>query len=101
MKTLGEIGMEQTSTDTLKVILTGHCKLGAELPGADQVDETAAINERQRQKRRQNVRDELALGQRKEDDDHRGPDDEEAFIRVPPGAAAAQSPGQEPGPGQQ
>ncbi len=42
MKTLGEIGMEQTSTDTLKVILTGHCKLGAELPGADQVERMLA-----------------------------------------------------------
>ena len=42
MKTLGEIGMEQTSADTLKVIIAGHWKLGAELPGADQVERMLA-----------------------------------------------------------
>ena len=36
----GEMIMEQPSADTLKVILSGHWKLGGELPGADKVQQT-------------------------------------------------------------
>ena len=35
----GEMVMEQPSEDTLKVILSGHWKLGGELPGADKVQQ--------------------------------------------------------------
>ncbi len=35
----GEMTMEQPSADTLKVILSGNWKLGAELPGADKVQQ--------------------------------------------------------------
>ena len=35
----GEMIMEQPSEDTLKVILSGHWKLSAELPGADKVQQ--------------------------------------------------------------
>ncbi len=37
MAARGEITMEQTAADTLKVVLSGHWKLGGELPGADKV----------------------------------------------------------------
>jgi phospholipid/cholesterol/gamma-HCH transport system permease protein len=37
MTARGEMIMEQPSADTLKVILSGHWKLGGELPGADKV----------------------------------------------------------------
>ena len=36
----GEMTMEQPSADTLKVILSGHWKLGRDLPGADKIQET-------------------------------------------------------------
>jgi phospholipid/cholesterol/gamma-HCH transport system permease protein len=36
----GEMILEQPSADTLKVILSGHWKLGGELPGADKVQQT-------------------------------------------------------------
>jgi phospholipid/cholesterol/gamma-HCH transport system permease protein len=39
MTARGEMSMEQSSGDTLKVILSGHWKLGAELPGADKVQQ--------------------------------------------------------------
>jgi phospholipid/cholesterol/gamma-HCH transport system permease protein len=32
--------MEQPSADKLKVILSGHWKIGADLPGADKIQET-------------------------------------------------------------
>jgi phospholipid/cholesterol/gamma-HCH transport system permease protein len=35
----GEMVIEQSSADTLKVILAGHWKLGGELPGADKVQQ--------------------------------------------------------------
>ena len=38
----GEMIMEQPSADTLKVILSGHWKLGGELPGADKVQQALA-----------------------------------------------------------
>jgi phospholipid/cholesterol/gamma-HCH transport system permease protein len=37
MTARGEMIMEQPSADTLKVMLSGHWKLGGELPGADKV----------------------------------------------------------------
>ena len=40
MTARGEMIMEQPSADTLKVILSGHWKLGGELPGADKVQQT-------------------------------------------------------------
>jgi len=40
MTARGEMSMEQPSADTLKVILSGHWKLGGELPGADKVQQT-------------------------------------------------------------
>jgi len=40
MTVRGEMTMEQPSGDTLKVILSGHWKLGGELPGADKVQQT-------------------------------------------------------------
>jgi phospholipid/cholesterol/gamma-HCH transport system permease protein len=40
MTARGELIMEQPSADTLKVILSGHWKLGGELPGADKVQRT-------------------------------------------------------------
>jgi phospholipid/cholesterol/gamma-HCH transport system permease protein len=40
MATLGEMVLEQPSGDTLKVILSGHWKLGGKLPEADRVQET-------------------------------------------------------------
>ncbi|MFA5110011.1 MAG: ABC transporter permease [Desulfobaccales bacterium] len=36
----GEMIMEQPSADTLKLILSGHWKLGGDLPGADKVQQT-------------------------------------------------------------
>ncbi len=39
MTARGEMTMEQPSGDTLKVILSGHWKLGGELPGADKVQQ--------------------------------------------------------------
>jgi phospholipid/cholesterol/gamma-HCH transport system permease protein len=39
MTARGEMTMEQPSADTLKVILSGHWKLGGELPGADKVQQ--------------------------------------------------------------
>ena len=39
MTARGEMIMEQPSADTLKVILSGHWKLGGELPGADKVQQ--------------------------------------------------------------
>jgi phospholipid/cholesterol/gamma-HCH transport system permease protein len=42
MTARGEMIMEQPSADTLKVILSGHWKLGGELPGADQVQQALA-----------------------------------------------------------
>jgi phospholipid/cholesterol/gamma-HCH transport system permease protein len=39
MTARGEMIMEQPSEDTLKVILSGHWKLGGELPGADKVQQ--------------------------------------------------------------
>jgi hypothetical protein len=41
MTARGEMIMEQPSTDTLKVILSGHWKLSGELPGADKVQQTS------------------------------------------------------------
>jgi phospholipid/cholesterol/gamma-HCH transport system permease protein len=38
----GEMATEQPSADTLKVILSGHWKLGGELPGADKVQQMLA-----------------------------------------------------------
>jgi phospholipid/cholesterol/gamma-HCH transport system permease protein len=38
----GEMVIEQPSADTLKVILSGHWKLGGELPGADKVQQMLA-----------------------------------------------------------
>jgi phospholipid/cholesterol/gamma-HCH transport system permease protein len=40
MTARGEMILEQPSADTLKVILSGHWKLGGELPGADKVQQT-------------------------------------------------------------
>ena len=40
MTARGEMILEQPAADTLKVILSGHWKLGGELPGADQVQQT-------------------------------------------------------------
>lgn len=40
MTARGEMIMEQPSADTLKVILSGHWKLGGEHPGADKVQQT-------------------------------------------------------------
>jgi phospholipid/cholesterol/gamma-HCH transport system permease protein len=40
MTARGEMTIEQPSADTLKVILSGHWKLGGELPGADKVQQT-------------------------------------------------------------
>ena len=40
MTARGEMIMEQPSADTLKVILSGHWKLGGELPGADKIQQT-------------------------------------------------------------
>ena len=40
MTARGEMIIEQPSADTLKVILSGHWKLGGELPGADKVQQT-------------------------------------------------------------
>jgi phospholipid/cholesterol/gamma-HCH transport system permease protein len=40
MTARGEMIMEQPSGDTLKLILSGHWKLGGELPGADKVQQT-------------------------------------------------------------
>lgn len=37
-----EMSMEQPSADTLKVILSGHWKLGGELPGVDKVQQALA-----------------------------------------------------------
>jgi phospholipid/cholesterol/gamma-HCH transport system permease protein len=42
MTARGEMIMEQPSADTLKVILSGHWKLGGELPGADKVQQALA-----------------------------------------------------------
>ncbi len=42
MTARGEMSMEQPSADTLKVILSGHWKLGGELPGADKVQQALA-----------------------------------------------------------
>jgi phospholipid/cholesterol/gamma-HCH transport system permease protein len=42
MTARGEMTMEQPSADTLKVILSGHWKLGGDLPGADKVQQTLA-----------------------------------------------------------
>jgi phospholipid/cholesterol/gamma-HCH transport system permease protein len=42
MTARGEMIMEQPSADTLKVILSGHWKLGGELPGADKVQQRLA-----------------------------------------------------------
>ena len=42
MTARGEMSLEQPSADTLKVILSGHWKLGDELPGADKVQQTLA-----------------------------------------------------------
>jgi phospholipid/cholesterol/gamma-HCH transport system permease protein len=42
MTARGEMIMEQPSGDTLKVILSGHWKLGGELPGADKVQQRLA-----------------------------------------------------------
>ncbi len=39
MTARAEMIMEQPSADTLKVILSGHWKLGGELPGADKVQQ--------------------------------------------------------------
>jgi len=39
MTARGEMTMEQPSADTLKVILSGHWKLGRDLPGADKVQQ--------------------------------------------------------------
>jgi phospholipid/cholesterol/gamma-HCH transport system permease protein len=39
MTARAEMTMEQPSADTLKVILSGHWKLGGELPGADKVQQ--------------------------------------------------------------
>jgi len=39
MTARGEMSMEQPSADTLKVILSGHWKLGADLPAADKVQQ--------------------------------------------------------------
>ncbi len=39
MTARGEMILEQPSADTLKVILSGHWKLGGELPGADKVQQ--------------------------------------------------------------
>ena len=39
MTARGELTIEQPSTDTLKVILSGHWNLGGELPGADKVQQ--------------------------------------------------------------
>ena len=40
----GEMVIEQPSSDTLKVLLAGHWKLGGELPGADTVQQTLEGN---------------------------------------------------------
>jgi phospholipid/cholesterol/gamma-HCH transport system permease protein len=40
MTARGEMTMEQPSVDTLKVILSGHWKLGGDLPEADKIQET-------------------------------------------------------------
>jgi phospholipid/cholesterol/gamma-HCH transport system permease protein len=40
MTARGEMIIEQPSADTLRVILSGHWKLGGELPGADKVQQT-------------------------------------------------------------
>jgi phospholipid/cholesterol/gamma-HCH transport system permease protein len=48
MTILGEMVMEQPSTDTLRVSLSGHWKLGGELPGADQVQQKLQDNPRVR-----------------------------------------------------
>ncbi|MFZ5447309.1 MAG: MlaE family ABC transporter permease [Thermodesulfobacteriota bacterium] len=40
MTARGEMTMEQPSADTLKVILSGHWKLGGDLPGADKIQKT-------------------------------------------------------------
>jgi len=40
MTARGEMTMEQPSADTLKVILSGHWKLGGDLPEADKIQET-------------------------------------------------------------
>jgi phospholipid/cholesterol/gamma-HCH transport system permease protein len=40
MTARGEMIVEQPSADTLKVILSGHWKLGGDLPGADKVQQT-------------------------------------------------------------
>ena len=40
MTARGEMSLEQPSADTLKVILSGHWKLGADLPEADKVQQT-------------------------------------------------------------
>ncbi len=42
MTARGEMIMEQPAADTLKVILSGHWKLGGELPGADKVQQALA-----------------------------------------------------------
>ncbi len=42
MTARGEMSMEQPSADTLKVILSGHWKLGGELPGVDKVQQALA-----------------------------------------------------------
>jgi phospholipid/cholesterol/gamma-HCH transport system permease protein len=39
MTARGDMSIEQPSADTLKVILSGHWKLGGELPGADKVQQ--------------------------------------------------------------
>jgi phospholipid/cholesterol/gamma-HCH transport system permease protein len=40
MTARGEMTMEQPSADTLKITLSGHWKLGGDLPGADKIQET-------------------------------------------------------------
>ena len=40
MTARGEMSLEQLSADTLKVILSGHWKLGEDLPGAAKIQET-------------------------------------------------------------
>jgi phospholipid/cholesterol/gamma-HCH transport system permease protein len=40
MTARGEMTLEQPSADTLKVILSGHWKLGGDLPGANKIQET-------------------------------------------------------------
>ncbi len=40
MTARGEMSLEQLSADTLKVILSGHWKLGGDLPGADKIQQT-------------------------------------------------------------